>query len=699
MQLIRRGLLVALAAGAIALPSQFPTSQSGTPVRVDGRGAATHAGYTPKDAEFYLTPEQIQYIRPGFNIAINSVTIGADNKPVVDLSFTDDFGQPLDRLGNVTPGALSVSFVIAWLNPDTLDYTSYITTVAKAAPPSTMVGNTATQATSDSGGTWTDIALGHSTYKFGKALPTGFDQTKTTTLGLYATRNLTSIIGKNYYANVEDDFRPDGQPLTSVWNVIDQSKSCNTCHDPISAHGGSRMDVKLCALCHNPQTVDPDTGNSVDLKVFIHKIHDASNLPSVKSGTPYVIIGHSQAVNDFSGVVFPQDIRNCTKCHDTAAAQSEVWYTHPSRAACGSCHDDINWATGANHPAGPQLDDSACADCHVPQGEQEYDASIKGAHTVPTKSAQLKGFFAKIVSVANTAPGQNPTVKFQLTNGDGSPINPSTLGSNLNLLLGGPTTDYAIQPFRENASKAAFDGTTATYTFTNAVPADATGTWAVAIEARRTVTLNPAPRLGPATVTEGAFNPVTYIAVTDPAPVPRRQAVTIAQCNNACHDQLALHGGQRFNTEECVMCHNPNGDDSAFRPADQLPVESIDFKRLIHRIHSGENLTQNFTIYGFNGSVNNFNDVLFPGDRRDCVTCHVAGAYQVSENPPAGLLPTTTKRDYFSPMQHYTAACLGCHDAQSDAAHAYVNVAPFGEACAACHGNDAEFSVDQVHAR
>ena len=109
----------------------------------------------------------------------------------------------------------------------------------------------------------------------------------------------------------------------------------------------------------------------------------------------------------------------------------------------------------------------------------------------------------------------------------------------------------------------------------------------------------------------------------------------LANCNT-CHDQLVLHGGQRFNTEECVICHNPNASDAARRPADQAPVESIDFKRMIHRIHTGEELTQDFTIYGFGGTVTNFNEVRFPGDRRDCTTCHLEDTQQVAGDPAAG---------------------------------------------------------------
>lgn len=690
MGFLKRGAAMAVAgglalAGARHAPKVLPARG----------GVSPQEAYSPNAKEHYLSIDDFGYVRPGFKIKVNSVTIPSDNRPIVDLTFTDDLDQPLDRAGKVTPGALTINLVLAVYDPATRNYTAYTTRTQTS--PITHV--TATQAAADTGGAaaFTDLELGHATYRFRTALPASFDRAKTHTVAIYATRATNAIVGKNYFANVEYDFRPDSQPVVEKWDEIPQA-ACNTCHNPLAAHGGSRQDVKLCVTCHNPQTTDPDTGNTVDFKVMVHKIHRGEDLPSVKAGTPYVIIGNAQSRNDFSTVAFPRDIRNCTTCHAAPAANAHVWSTEPSRAACASCHDNIDWVTGENHPGGPQVDDSACASCHAPQGDQEWDASIMGAHTVPTKSAQLQGLSAKIVSVANAAPGQKPTVKFQLANGDGSAVNPGPFGSNLNLLLGGPTTDYAVDPFRENASGAAFDGTTATYTFTHAIPADATGTWAVSIEARRTVTLNPAPKAGPATVTEGALNPVSYVAVTDAAAVPRRQTVDLAKCNT-CHDKLALHGGQRLNTAECVMCHNPNASDKARRPADQGPVEAIDFKRMIHRIHTGEDLTQDFTIFGFGGSKNNFNEVRFPGDRRDCLTCHVAGAYQVPDELPAGRLATTTLRDWFTPQQPNTTACLGCHDTRATAAHAFVNTAPFGEACAACHGNNADFSVDKVHAR
>ena len=50
-----------------------------------------------------------------------------------------------------------------------------------------------------------------------------------------------------------------------------------------------------------------------------------------------------------------------------------------------------NFATGAGHVNLPQASDKECANCHKPQGETEYDASIKGAHMVATRPTQLAG--------------------------------------------------------------------------------------------------------------------------------------------------------------------------------------------------------------------------------------------------------------------------------------------------------------------
>ena len=725
-RIIKRAVLVLATAGLVALPLLADGAARRRAANPPASPVQPH--FAANQAEAYVSADTIGYIRPGLKIKVNSITIGSDRLPVVDLTITDDLDQPVDRNGKSTPGTVSVSLVLAWYNPATRQYTAYTTRSVTNPTNSPRPGATAIQAGADSGGTFTDLDTGHATYKFKTALPAGFDATKTHTLGIYASRNLTTVVGiptnvqKNYFANVEYDFRPDGGTVTDKWDKMRDTSTCSNCHDAVKnagsvgqlgMHGGSRQDVKLCALCHQPQTVDPDTGNTVDAKVMIHKIHRGENLPSVKAGTPYVIWGNAQSIHDFSTVAWPQltqtpDTRQCATCHEgtvatNKGAQASAWYTNPSRDACGSCHDDVNFATGLNHPGGPQADDKACASCHVPEGDKEFDASIKGAHMVPEKSKQLQGLNAAVVSYTDMTPGKKPTVVFKITNGDGTPVDGTKLAA-FAPILAGPTSSYGKPYFRESAlTKGVYNASagTTSYTFLTALPADAGGTWTFSADIYRSVNLKRGDGKADIVIREAAMNPIKYVAITGGL-TPRRTSVTTAQCN-ACHDALGLHGGQRLTTEECVICHNPVENDAARRPANAGAPESVSMQRLIHRIHKGEELTQDFTIYGFGGTPNNFNEVRFPGDLRNCSKCHAGTAFQL---PLAtGIANVNTPRDYFASQGPATAACLGCHDNKDAAAHAYLNTTTFpgatisAEACATCHGTGKDWAAEKVHAR
>ncbi len=720
---IRRAVFTISTVALLALPL-LAADASRKRAAAPANPAPAQVRFASNQVEAYASASDIAFVRPGLKIIVNSITIGVDRKPVIDISLTDSLDQPLDRLGKTTPGAISVSFVLALYDPATRQYTSYGTRTQTSPADSPHPGVTATQPAAISG-TFTDLETGHAKFTSTTVLPSGFDQTKTHTLGIYSSRNLTTVLGidpalaKSYFANVEYDFRPDGGTVTDKWDKMRDASTCLNCHDTVAAlnaHGGSRREIKLCVLCHQPQNSDPDTGNTVDMKVMAHKIHMGKHLPSVIAGTPYQIIGNAQSLHDFSTVGWPQmtqgkAITNCALCHEgtnaaNKGAQSTVWYTNPSRAACGSCHDDVDWVTGANHPAGPQADDKTCASCHQPDG-LEFDASIKGAHTVWEKSTQLKGLNATVVSVTNMAPGKNPTAVFKITNGDGSAVNGTKL-TTFSPILAGPTSNYSkANIFRESAlTKGVFDATagTTTYTFTAALPADASGTWTVSGDIYRSVALKRGDGKADITLREAAMNPIKYVAVSGTV-TPRRTAVITTNCT-ACHDGgLSLHGGQRKTTEECVICHNPTNNDSAQRPASAGQPESISFQRMIHRIHSGENLTQDFTIFGFGGSTNNFNEVRFPGDRRNCAKCHSSTAAYTLPLQQTNIASVTTLRDYFTPHGPATAACLGCHDNKDAAAHAFLNTASFpgstipAEACATCHGTGKDWAVEKVHAR
>ncbi len=673
--------------------------------------------YNATEKAYYADAAVVNFVRPGLVVTMESANIGSDGTITVKFKLADPMTLPLDIAGITTPGPISTKFVIGMIPAGQTQYSSYLVKTATAAS-----GAQATQPTSDSGGTYQQVGDGEYVYTFkykismppqgaarqalGRSLrgsaeeghvsaAPAFDAHATHTIGMWAARdlsefNLTSIINQDseVYSWV-----PDGSPVTVTRDVV-RTQTCNKCHDPLQAHD-ERKTIGLCVICHTPQNTDPTSGNTLDMKVFIHKIHMGSQLPSVVAGTPYQIIGYQNSVNDFSTVVFPADPRNCTFCHDqkSGAAQATA-FLKPSRAACGSCHSDVNFVTGQNHVNLPEIDDTQCASCHIPQGELEFDASILGAHTIPASSTSLNGFVFNIVSVANTAAGQNPAVTFTVRNNAGAGI--AIASDSVSLVMAGPTTDYPSS-VSESVTKAAgtADGTY-TYTMKNAIPQNATGTYSIGIEGYQNTTLMPGTVQSQA-VREAGTNQVVNFSVDGSAVAPRRTVVNIANCDN-CHATLTAHGGFRNQIQQCVLCHNPNQTDSPFRPANQAPAHTVDFAYMIHRIHTGNTSTAEYTIYGYGGATSDFTQIRFPGDPRNCAECHVNGSEQLPLS--AGHMNVTDPRGLLNPMGPATTACTGCHTDVATASHALSNTTTqLGEACTVCHGTGADYSVPQVHAR
>jgi OmcA/MtrC family decaheme c-type cytochrome len=253
----------------------------------------------------------------------------------------------------------------------------------------------------------------------------------------------------------------------------------------------------------------------------------------------------------------------------------------------------------------------------------------------------------------------------------------------------------------ESATSATATSTGYSYTFQDTtIPVGAKGTYAVGAEAAQATTIS-APYLFQSVppVTERAFNPLYYYSVDGSEVLPRREVVNVNTQCNVCHKRLSLHGGSRNNTSYCIMCHNPATVDVPQQaqggPVD-VPPTSINLRFMIHRIHTGEELTRDFTIYRSRG-IFNFNEVLYPGDRRNCAACHVNDSHLLPL--PSGMANTEAPREFFTPLGPATSACLGCHDSQDAAAHAFLQTAPFGESCATCHAEGRDFAVSRVHAR
>ncbi|MBV8905701.1 MAG: OmcA/MtrC family decaheme c-type cytochrome, partial [Acidobacteriia bacterium] len=306
----------------------------------------------------------VEFVLPGLSIKINSASVASDGTITAVYTITDPNGLPLNAAGGTTPGTVSLSYVAAVLPNNQQDYTAYATHAASGkALASTQ------QPGADTGGTVTQTGPGQYQYVFHTKAPSAFDATATHTIGIYGSRNLTAYnLGTNY-ASATFNFVPNGAKVTHVHDII-ETASCNGCHDQLSAHGGSRRGLNMCVLCHQPQLFDPNDGKSLDAKVFFHKIHMGASLPSVQAGGTYAVT-NAFGTFDYSRVVYPADPadpRRCTTCHSqtTGAAQGTAYLSNPSRAACGSCHDNVNFATGGNHPGGIQPDDSQCANCHIP---------------------------------------------------------------------------------------------------------------------------------------------------------------------------------------------------------------------------------------------------------------------------------------------------------------------------------------------
>jgi OmcA/MtrC family decaheme c-type cytochrome len=174
------------------------------------------------------------------------------------------------------------------------------------------------------------------------------------------------------------DFVPatGAAPAASANRKMVANANCESCHSTLGGlpggdgasldfHGGGRNNIEYCVVCHTDQrkygraeatfnattrafsgstyVVDGRTiGNAPN---FIHKIH----VGGVMTRTAY-----NYANVLFDKAHYPQDIRNCDKCHDstgqstggTPLPQASLWKTNANRVACGSCHDGINFDTG-----------------------------------------------------------------------------------------------------------------------------------------------------------------------------------------------------------------------------------------------------------------------------------------------------------------------------------------------------------------
>jgi len=214
--------------------------------------------------------------------------------------------------------------------------------------------------------------------------------------------------------SVFKDFAITGA-VTPRRTVVDVAK-CNACHDVLSLHGNNRTNEPgVCVICHNPNATDkarrPAGGGidgkaeeAIDFKRMIHGIHAGQSDKGGFRTKGLVVYGFGGSVNDFSKVVFPGKLSNCTACHTDETYQLKgVWAaptaggilgsttgtgasttdptdnlrTTPIAAVCSSCHDSDTTKVhmqdpfnggmfGVTQAAINAASPEACSFCHGP---------------------------------------------------------------------------------------------------------------------------------------------------------------------------------------------------------------------------------------------------------------------------------------------------------------------------------------------
>jgi len=208
--------------------------------------------------------------------------------------------------------------------------------------------------------------------------------------------------------NVIYDFIPaTGKPIsaTDYNRDIVNVANCNTCHDKLGGlpgandeaaaqfHGGNRNETRYCVVCHTDQrkygraedafaadgrTYTFATGGGTYRTENIAMGNFPRQIHKIHLGTELYKKNYNYAGVLFNEVTYPQDHRNCDKCHTppgkpNSTKDGDSWQKTPNRLACGACHDGISFVTGKGvargsdypgHIGGPQADDSKCALCH-----------------------------------------------------------------------------------------------------------------------------------------------------------------------------------------------------------------------------------------------------------------------------------------------------------------------------------------------
>jgi OmcA/MtrC family decaheme c-type cytochrome len=755
---------VSLALAGCGSGSDGAPGPAGPPGPPGPEGPAGPPGAPGSGADLFIgngsVPTVAQVEQAGRIIAeIDSVTV--NSTPVVEFTLTTQAG------GNVlglAPSALG--FTLAKLSTGDggggEQWVSYINRIQTAGGNTPQVFAQALQATTEPGtaGTLTELGEGRYRYTFATDLAN-----VTTPVPVTYEPNAIHRVGfelrmqapgnRIFPDNPVVDFIPATSTEVPLARTIADNANCNSCHQRLEFHGGPRVTVEYCVTCHNPSTVDPDSGESVDMAYMTHSIHLGENRVE-----PYVVYGFGGTPHDYSEVGYPQSVLFCETCHQAteAAPHGDAWMGTTNAPACGGCHVDglvtsaPDTITGRiqyayQHDFGGPVTDGTCANCHAPGGPAGGNAAnhMRGAREAATIGREQ--FAYEIIEVTDAVAGEQPVITFAVNNPatggryditTDAPFNQGAASLTINIAWNtsdysnegsgsaGPDTGAPAQPvalnlafLKANATRNA-DGSY-TVTAPNPLPASVTGGVGIALEGRPSVAV-------PST---GALTNIPVRGATAFSGPPRREIVSIDSCND-CHEVLTFHGNNRTdNIQLCATCHNPDATDvrrrEGFSWADPAPLdgkgeESVDMRYMIHALHAGQSV-----VYGFGNTAHDYRDITYPQSTSNCNACHLPGTYYPT--PPTARSVTINTgpdrsdwRDDIA-ITPTAAACWSCHQASpiADLVKVHIEltggyipatptdasvsketleshaVSSFIETCGICHGPGAAADVAVMH--
>ncbi|MBI4216515.1 MAG: hypothetical protein HY687_03910 [Chloroflexi bacterium] len=271
--------------------------------------------------------------------------------------------------------------------------------------------------------------------------PVSTEEAGTYTASLWAVKKGTPPVNQTF---VLADFQLG--TATAEKQIVEKEK-CAQCHlgadsgqfyfhhvDPTATnpYGNPAIDavpVRTCKSCHNNEGYAAYPGNIADptgpttvrtpdpIVRRVHGVHMGEELKN-----PFNIDPAAGSFKNYTGVVFPANVKNCTACH-----VDDRWKTTPSRLACGACHDNTWFGdavsmpkTAVAHKGGAQPNDAACAACHTPDTGGVKPVSV--AHKVEQPMNKIDISLTPPGNGKFYVAGEKPTVTVVIRDDKGAAI-------------------------------------------------------------------------------------------------------------------------------------------------------------------------------------------------------------------------------------------------------------------------------------